>query len=82
MERGVLWGGLLISGSFLLAVMLNQAAREPRVSAPAPVVAVDDGRAGSVDARCRQANGAARDREAVRRSSDCREKGVSPQSAP
>ena len=29
MERGVLWGGLLISGSFLLAVTLHQAAREP-----------------------------------------------------
>lgn len=29
MERGVLVGGLLISASFLLTIMLNQAAKEP-----------------------------------------------------
>jgi hypothetical protein len=68
MERGVLWGGLLISGSFLLAVTLHQAAKEP----PAPVraehadVTSEDG-----DRPCGSAGSIARGRPGVRRSSDC-----------
>jgi len=41
MERGVLLGGLLISASFLLAVALNQAAKESRPDeTPAPALPI------------------------------------------
>jgi hypothetical protein len=70
MERGVLWGGLLISGSFLLAVTLHQAARER----PAPPgAAAEHVRIESADRErvCGNAGAAGVRRSGVRRSSDC-----------
>ena len=68
MERGVVWGGLLISGSFLLAVTLHQAARER----PAPPGAehIEVRRAHS-EPLCGSAGPVARGRPGVRHSSDC-----------
>jgi hypothetical protein len=77
MERGVVWGGLLISGSFLLAVTLNQAARE----APAPVL-MEQADLRNADAdRCASAGAIARARPGVRRSSDC-ERDLAPRKSP
>lgn len=41
MDRGVFIGGGLICASFLLAVLLNESARETRVPEPAESVEVD-----------------------------------------
>lgn len=41
MDRGVFIGGGLICASFLLAVLLNESARETRVPEPAKAVEID-----------------------------------------
>jgi hypothetical protein len=78
MERGVVWGGLLISGSFLLAVTLNQAAREPPAPALVEQAALRDAQS---DRRCVSAGSIAPARPDVRRSSDC-ERDPAPRKSP
>jgi hypothetical protein len=78
MERGVLWGGLLISGSFLLAVMLHQAGKE---APPAAGVETQHRHAPAPDARCPKAEAAAGRRPAVGRPVDC-EPSSAPQDSP
>jgi len=73
MERGVLWGGLLISGSFLLAVTLHQAAKE---ASPAAGVETRRHEAPAPDARCPKADPAPGGRPAVGRSVDCERSSV------
>jgi len=52
-ERGVVVGGLMICGSFLLAALLNRSAME-EVPAPAPAVVQPVGMPGAAD--CNEVN--------------------------
>ena len=78
MERGVLIGGVLICASFLLAVTLNQVAKDsakPEAASQQRSAPKDDSEASPP---CRQLDAPGETRKTVRPSSNCRDPSPDP----